>query len=184
MVCHGHDPGAETGDVGERGVVVRNDLLSTDGGIARRGVRIGHQHHRITQGQGFARGGVYTKLGVHAAHHQVLDTQGLQRFMKSCAQERVWRGFANAPITGLYLQACCQLPLRAAVLQVACTLLVVNEKHRHACNASPVRDHVDALYGARTIVRGIRAFAQALLNIDDEDGGLHRLSFLYGYELA
>jgi hypothetical protein len=47
-----------------------------------------------------------------------------------------------------------------------------------------VRDHVDALYGARTIVRGIRAFAQALLNIDDEDGGLHRLSFLYGYELA
>jgi hypothetical protein len=104
--------------------------------------------------------------------------------MKSCAQERVWRGFANAPITGLYLQACCQLPLRAAMLQVACTRLVVNEKHRHARNASPVRDHVDALYGAGTIVRGIRAFAQALLNIDDEDGGLHRLSFLYGYELA
>jgi hypothetical protein len=29
-------------------------------------------------------------------------------------------------------------------------------------------------------VRGIRAFAQALLNIDDEDGGLHKFSFVCG----
>jgi hypothetical protein len=50
---------------------------------------------------------------------------------------------------------------------------VLNEKHRHARNACPVRDHVDAFYGAGTIVRGIGAFAQTLLNIDDEDGGVH-----------
>jgi hypothetical protein len=50
---------------------------------------------------------------------------------------------------------------------------VLNEEHRHARNACAVCHHVDALYRSRAIVRGFGAFAQALLNIDDKDGGLY-----------
>ena len=109
---------------------------------------------------------------MHAANHQILDTQSLQSLVQFCAQECIWRGFANAPITRQHLQACCQLPFTAAVLQIACARLVLNEKHRHPRNACPVRDGVDASYGGGTIVRSIRAFAQALLDINDQDGGV------------
>lgn len=173
IVRNRRDLGAKAGDVGQRGVVVRNDLLRTDGSITCRGVRIRHQHHRISQRQGLARGGVHTKLGMHAANHQIMDPQTLQSLVQLCAQESIWRRLANASIAHLRMQACCQLPLRAAVLQVACARLVLNEKHRKARSASPLRDRVDALYGAGAIVRGVGALTQTLLDINDQDGGVN-----------
>ena len=93
MVWDDGDPGAETGDVDECGVVMGNDLLRADGCIACRSVRIRHQHYRVAQGQG-----------------------------------------------------CLTRPM---------------------CERIDVRDRTGA------VVRGVGAFAQALLDINDEDGGVH-----------
>ena len=79
----------------------------------------------------------------------------------------------HAPITGLHLQACRQLPLRAAVLQIARARLVLNEKNRYTRRPCPLRDRVDARYRAGAVVCCVGAFAQALLYVNDQNSGVH-----------
>lgn len=53
------------------------------------------------------------------------------------------------------------------MFKIARRRFVLNEENRNTSNACPVRDRIDARDRTETVVRGIGAFAQTLLYVDD-----------------
>ncbi len=166
-------PGTKTGDVGERNVVMRDDLFWSEDGVASRRMAVGHKQNLVAEGQGPAYRGIDAELGVHSTDDQRADASVLQERMQFSVEEGIGRRLPNAHIVRLDYETSRKLPLTRVVLEVARTRLVLHEDHRHATTASVRGDQIDPADGALAVEGSAFTLTEALLNIDDEDGSVH-----------
>lgn len=157
--------------------MVRNHLLRRDGGIAASGVRILQQHNRVAMAQRGARGHIHAVLRVHPANHQLLHVQVLQHRQQVRLPERIAGGFVQGQVAALHLQAIGQLPSGRARFQAR--LGVAHPDDGGVGLACGGGDLVDAGDQGGAIPGGVGAGAEGLLDVDEEEGGVHERVVLY-----
>jgi hypothetical protein len=110
--------------------VVGDHLRRRERVVAGRGWRVGDEQHRVAERERAAGRGVDAELGVHAADDELPRPARLEQVLQRRAEERVRRGLAHPQVIGLDIEARRQLPLGAAVPQLAGRGLVLHEDHR------------------------------------------------------
>lgn len=139
-----------------------------------------NQDNRVAKRQRSASGGVYAKFRVHPANHEICNVMRLQDLLQSSAMKRVGRGFPDAQIRCFCMKVVSQLPCIGFELKVSRRRFMLDEDYQGASRTCLLQNPVDSRDDLPRFEGVVLAFAQALLDIDDEQCCVHGLAMVVG----